>query len=265
MKFPAGPIVTTVGVASTAAAAIFFFRPDHSAPVSQKATVESDAAEIPPASEHIRAAPQSSVRSIIVDHGTLSLTLHEQLLGPVLDEISRKGHVSIYSQPAIDAGPATVELREVPLDRGLHELLKDYDVFSYSSAGNLRSVWIYEKNAGATLVPVPPESWASTTDIERRMNAGSPTERIGAVETLVARNGPDAIEVVNRALLDDDPEVRLRALDVGLLALEAIASGTPLDGPRDAETQQLIRRMMGDADADVRAKAAKILESRTVK
>jgi hypothetical protein len=216
----------------------------------------------------------------------LSLNLHEQSLGAVLVEISRKSHVRIFSSPAIDSRIVTLELRDMPLERGMRELLKDGDVFFYSSAGELRSAWVYEKGAGAELVPVPPENWASTADIERQMNSGSTAERISAIETLVARNGPGSTDLVGRALLDANAEVRLRALDVALsagvavsretlisltydssaavraLALEAIAGGTALGSAYEAETDDLLRRMTGDVDAEVRGKAAEALEVR---
>ena len=231
---------------------------------------------------------RSMLATAIGDHGLLSLDLHEQSLGTVLAGIARKSHMRIVSSPAIDSRFVTLQMRGVPLDSGLRQILKDCDVFFYSSAGELRSAWIYEKDAGAQLIPVPPENWASTSDIERQMNSGSPAERISAIETLVARNGPGSGDLVSRALLDENAEVRLRALDVALsagvgvsretltsltydgsaavraLALEAIASGTALGGTYEAETDDLLRRMSGDADLEVRSRAAETLESRHV-
>lgn len=279
-------VVGAIIVVALAAAGARYWRRADNPPAVPKEAVESPVRAAPPAAEAPHAPAVSSDRSILVENGALSLLLHDQPLGPVLAEISKKSRVNIYSVPAIDIRSVTIELRAVPIDRGLEELLKDCDVFLYNAAGQLRSVWVYEKNAGAQLVPVPPESWASTADVERQMNGGSPAERIAAIETLVARNGSSAGEVVNRALLDENAEVRLRALDVALsagvavsretlnsltydssapiraLALEGIANGTPLGGPREAETDQLIRRMMGDPDAEVRTKASELLDSR---
>ena len=221
-----------------------------------------------------------------VEKGLLTVKLTHQVLGPVLAEIADKGHLSIVSVPSVDARATSIELRGVPIELGLRELLKDYDVFFYDSAGTLRSVWVYEKDAGAAIVPAAPDNWASTADVVRQLSSGSPAERISAIETLVARNAPGSTDLVNRALLDDNAEVRERALDVGLsagvsisretlasltydssapvriLALEAIVAGTPLDGPDEAATEQLIRHMMTDPDTDVRAKASELLDNR---
>jgi hypothetical protein len=225
-------------------------------------------------------------RSIIVDNDTLSLVLHDQPLGPVLAEIARAAHVIVNASPEINARHVSIELQAVPLALGLQRLLGDSDVYFYSSAGRLRAVWIYDHGAGAALRPIPPESWASTADIERQLNDPSATQRMMAVQTLVARNGADAGDIVARALLDPDPEVRLRALDVALsagvaiprdtlvdltndayprirlLALETIVSATPLGGEREAEVDQLMQRMSGDTDPEVRARAAELLASR---
>ena len=249
-------------------------------------------APLPPSKVRDRASATSvegshfDETSIILEDGLLSVTLHEQRLGEVLAEIARKAAITIYTTPPIDAHLISMQIHALPFEQGLHRLLVDFDAFFYSTAGELRSVWVYEKHAGMELMPVSAQNWASTADFERNLISGSPAERIRAIETLVAREGPNAISAVNQALTDQEAEVRLRALDVALsagleiapdtltllttdsapsvraLALEAIASATPQDGPREAETQQLIRRMLGDADGQVRTRAQEILESR---
>jgi hypothetical protein len=285
-------VVTAVGIASVSEGVLYFSRVDYNASTASFATdkrSKSASRDTRVALDGTRGGAASSptaARSIIVERGLLSLTLRNQLLGPVLSEIAGKGHLNVVSLPVVDARRVSIELHGVRLELGLQELLKDFDVFFYDSAGALKSAWIYEKDSGSQLIPVPPENWASTADVLRQMSSGSPAERISAIETLVARNGPGSSDVVDRALLDDDAEVRQRALDVGLsagvsisretltsltydssapiriLALEAIAAGTPLDGPNESETDGLIRRMVTDSDAEVRAKAAELLDSR---
>ena len=286
MRLSRNVIATAIAITLPIAGIYLFLRSDNEPSVRATPAVHLPARAAPlPAEETHQAAP-SSARTILVENGMLSLALHDQPLGPVLVEISKKSRVNIFSLPAIDTHSVTIDMWNVPLDRGLQELLRNYDVFFYNSGGLLRSAWVYEREAGAQLVPVPPASWASTADVERQMRNGSPAERISAIETLVARDGPDAGNVVSRALLDENEDVRLRGLDVALsagvsvsretltsltydssapvrvLAMQAIASGTPLGDARDAETEQLLRRMMGDADSEVRAKASEILDSR---
>jgi hypothetical protein len=285
-------VVTIIGVAALSGGALYFLKaenpaPGHSTAILQPpAPVASRVSDGAAPSVATHASDQPSASLVLVENGMLSLVLHGQTLGPVLAQIAKQSHLSIVSAPAIDARPVTIELHGVPLERGLQELLEDCDVFYYNSGGSLQAAWIYPKGAGTQLVPVPPESWASTADVERQMDSGSAAERVTAIETLVARNGSTAGDAVNRALLDENAEVRLRALDVALsagvsvsretlttltydssppvraLALEAIASGTPVGGDREAETLQLVRRLTADPDPEVRAKAADILASR---
>lgn len=250
------------------------------APVPDVHDLPSGAAS-PPVSPGPRAA-----RSIVVENGMLSVSLNAQPLGPVLSEIAGKAHVNIVIVPTAETRPVTIELPAQPLEQGLRALLREWDVFFYDSAGALRSLWVYERDAGTNIVPVPPENWASTAEVMRQLNGGAPAERVSAIEAIVARNGPEAQEIVSRALFDASAEVRERALDAGLsagvpiaretltsltydgaspvrmLALEAIAAGTPINGPAEAETEDLIRRLQNDADAEVRTKATELLESR---
>ncbi len=287
MNFSRSAAAAAIGVALLAIGSLYvYFRADDRAPVRPAAAVESLVGSAPHPLAETRATPVVPASAVLIEDGLLSLNLHEQSLGAVLAEISKQSHVRIESSAPLDGRAVSFELRGVPLDRGLGELLKDYDVFFYSSGGDLRAAWIYERNAGAQLVPVPPENWASTADVERQLSSDSAADRISAIETLVGRNAAGAAELVSRALLDEDADVRLRALDVALsagvsvsretlisltydrsaavraLALESLASGTPLGGTYEAETDDMLRRMMTDADAEVRSKAAEILESR---
>ena len=282
-----GKIIAAVTVATLSMAGIlYFFRSSAPMPIQPAAVTRTPVGTASTPRAETRNAAPSSTSTILVENGMLTLDLHDQPLGPVLADISKRSRVRIETVPSIDGHLVSIEMRNMPLDRGLQELLRNYDLFLYRSEGVLRSAWVYEREAGAQLVPVPPESWASTADVERQMHNGSPAERISAIETLVGRNGPNSADVVNRALLDENDEVRLRGLDVALsagvavsretltsltydssapvraLALEAVANGTPLGDPREAETEQLIRRMMGDPDAEVRSKATEILDSR---
>jgi hypothetical protein len=230
------------------------------------------------------APPLKAPHRILLEQGLLSIDVEHQRLGTVLLEISRKSGVPIFTAPGIEDQPVTLRLRGAPLDAGLRQLLKDSDVFFYSSNGALRTVWVYEKGGGSELIPVPPASWASTAELERKLTSPYAADRILAIEAIVARNGPGALETVTRLLGDVNAEVRLRALDVGLsagvdlpretltaltsddspavrgLALEAIVNGTEPNSPRAAETAQLVRRMLGDPDAEVRARAQELID-----
>jgi hypothetical protein len=229
-------------------------------------------------------------RRVVFENGLLSLHLHEQRLGPVLVEISRKSAVPVFSAPEVDQRVVSLSLYNVPLEQGLRQLFADCDAFFYFSQGAadrgaLRTVWAYAPGGGRDLLPVPPETWASTQDFERKLTSTVPAERIQAIETIVARDGPASLDTVMRLLIDPTPEVRLRALDVALsasvplsddvvvtltsdaspevraLALEAIVSGTEPGSARVAETEPLLRRMLGDPDEQIRARAREVLDA----
>ena len=282
-----GKITVAVVVAALLAVALLYFcRSGNPLPKPTTGVTQLPIRTAVAPSAETRAAAPTSSRRILVESGMLTLELHDQALGAVLADIAKQSRVSITTLPAIDDRLVSIAMTNTPLDQGLAELLRNYDVFFYRSGGVLRSAWVYERDGGSQIVPVPPESWASTSDVERQMHNGSPAERISAIETLVGRNGPNSADAVNHALLDENADVRLRGLDVALsagvtvsretltsltydssapvraLALEAIASGTPMGDAREAETEQLLRRMMGDSDAEVRSKAAEILDSR---
>ena len=73
-------------------------------------------------------------------------------------------------------------------------------------------VWVYPRNAGRGLYPVPAEDWASTAEIDERLADPDPEERAWAIETLVERRGERAQDAVSKALGDDNEEVRTSAL-----------------------------------------------------
>ena len=274
----------TILILLSVAAARLFFHPQE-VPQSSRPHEPVGEAILPPPRTGPEPAPPVT-RAVVVDNGTLSLALHQQRLGPVLVEIAHRSGLTINSSPSVDARSVTIQFQRLPLREGLEKLLQNCDTFFYSTSGSLQSLWVYERGAGAELAPVPPERWASTADVERKLTDGSPSERVSAVQTLIARKGAGVDEILSRALLDENADVRLRALDVALsvgvnvsretlmaltydssapvraLALEAIAGSTAVGGPHEGETDEVFRRMLGDSDATVRSKASELLSSR---
>lgn len=141
-----------------------------------------------------------------------------QPLSKVLDEISRNARIAFVADQAIGKSLVSIEIRDVPLDQALRALLKDFDAFFYyhapanGAASALEAVWIYPKDRGQGLEPVPPEKWASTTELKGRLTSKDPTVRAQAIEALAARDRNGAADAVLKALHDSDEEVRTRAL-----------------------------------------------------
>lgn len=212
--------------------------------------------------------------------GRLQLDVRARPLGWVLDEISRRASLAVILAEDLRERPVSLQLRDVPLDEGLRELLKEYDVFLFYGAeekppSSLKAVWVYPRGAGRGLEPTPPEQWASTREIERRVADRDPSVRSRAVAALIERRSEGARDVVLKALKDEDDQVRTQALygavnsdlqlpsavlvealndssdDVRFLALEALA--------QSPQAGEIASRALLDPSPHVRAKAEEIL------
>jgi hypothetical protein len=114
------------------------------------------------------------------------------------------------------------------LEVGLQEILKNQDAFFlYGAQENnpenqqhrstsLRGVWVYPKGQGRRILPVGPEKWASTEELQRLAEDPDPEVRARAFETLVGRKGSRAPNVVFEALEDPNDRVRFRTLQAAL-------------------------------------------------
>src|SRR5215813_4492660 len=154
--------------------------------------------------------------SVSVKDGRLSLEAMDQPLGKVLEVIASRAHLALVTDDVLEQR-TTIRLADLPLEDALKELLSSYDVF-YFHAGRagqrseLQALWVYARGRGQGVQPVPPESWASTKEMERRLADPSAEVRAKAVETLIDRQGSAAAEAVVHALTDADVDVRTRAL-----------------------------------------------------
>ena len=226
-----------------------------------------------------RPAPDTSVR---VHNGLLTIAVRSRPLGSVLEDISRAGRVAIMLEDThVESALISLRAQEVPLDQGLLRILKGYDSFflyapDEKGAAVLKAVWVYPKGRGQGLAPLPPELWASTKDIEKRLDDTNADTRAKAIETLVSRKGTEALDAVVTALKDDHGHVRTQALygamaaglpvpvetlstlaltdpsaDVRFLALEALAS--------DPGAKALAEQALNDPSPHVQYKAKEIL------
>jgi hypothetical protein len=196
---------------------------------------------------------------VVVKDGRLTVSVDRVSAQWLLDEIARQASVRIENTTSFATHPVSIAFEDVALDEGLRRILVAFDAFFFYAASDkggarLETVWVYPKGHGATLAPVPPDQWASTSDLERALTDPDADVRSDAIDELVDRKGARAIDQVLQALHDPDESVRLRALDA--------AAGQGLELP-EAEVQTLV---LGDASADVRLAGLEILaESPKVK
>jgi hypothetical protein len=163
--------------------------------------------------------------SVDVQRGRVTASIQNSPLHEVLEELSGRTGVALVPGAGVEADQVSAELKDVPLDEGLRQLLKDYDAFFYYGAAgqntrtSLRAVWVYPRGAAATVRPVPPATWASTKDLETGLADRDPAIREQAYDALMSR--PDR-ESRNRVLLalrgatETDYELRQRLLSSAL-------------------------------------------------
>ncbi len=163
--------------------------------------------------------------SVKVTNGHLTANVQSRSLNWVLQQISAQGGISIDSKH-VERELVTADVRDLPLEEGLRRLLCAQDSFFFyggveespgsgteRSHPSLKAVWVYPKGEGHLASPVPPEQWASTSDLRKSLIASDPQERARAAEILIGRGGQQGLEVTFEALKDRDDQVRYRALD----------------------------------------------------
>ena len=202
-----------------------------------------------------RPATKAAPLVMISAEGRLSLRASRPLLSSVIREISSRLNLPIVVADALARERVTVQLSDVPLDDALKQLLAGYDAFYMYTAeetlpGRIAAIWVYRRGEGRDLMPVPPESWASTEEIEKRLDDPDPEVRIRALETLLERDGDGSLPAVLKSLADGEDPVRLATL------------GAAVDAGVEIPTARLTDLALGDPVAEIRFIALQELESR---
>ena len=135
----------------------------------------------------------------------LTVKAEDALLKDLMKEISRRAYIAIELGDGVAEHRISADFTDLPLEAGLRQVLAGHDVFSYHRGGRgLLTVWVYGKLEGRSLFPIPFETWASTADLQHRLDGVDATERVAALEELVARGGSLSEQEVTMALDDDD-------------------------------------------------------------
>jgi hypothetical protein len=236
------------------------------------------------------ARPQSQPPSraaapvIAVDKGRLTARVRDLALGTVLAEIAAQTPVALVAAPDIEQDPVSADLQAVALDRGLRDLLKEYDTFFFYGSGTnapaeLRGVWVYPKGTASMLQPVAPEAWASSHELKALLVQSNAIVREQTYEALMSRPDAESQDAVMQALrgaTEFDPELRQRLLSsaiskgvlfppdllpymavaddseaIRLMALDALAT--------EADMKHVFHAALSDPSESVRDRAAQIL------
>jgi hypothetical protein len=270
-----GSLVCAIAFVSIASTALISAQQPPQPQAGQQRTAENTARTRPP-------APIT-----LSDDGKLSVTVSRASLATVMKEISILADVPIVVSDTLGKDVVTFKGRDLPLDEGLKQLLAAYDVFflytapDHKTPGAIKSVWVYGRGDGWDLQPVPSAMWASTKELESRLEDPNPDIRSDTYEQLIERGGENALSTALKGLADPEESVRLRtlsaaidadfeipAVDLQALVLDAQAQSQSIrvlalqaiQGRPEAEATAL--SLVNDPDEVVRNEARRILASR---
>ncbi|NML14692.1 HEAT repeat domain-containing protein [Azohydromonas caseinilytica] len=238
-------------------------------------------------------------KAVGISDGLLSLSVKNQALGSVLNEIGRQSGIDFHVPGEIAAHPVSVSMRGMPVEQGLARVLAHYDSIYYfaarnSAARSLVSVWVYPQGQGFAA-----GSDNGHRDAGRRLDAelayrspirlatdADPAIRLQAISTLAegSEAGVDratARAALETALSDPDAQVRAQALS-GLVSNDSNAAfAYQIQGLRDAdpavrlmavetlaaegEGRALLQSALNDPDEAVRQAARLQLEPHSPK
>jgi hypothetical protein len=211
------PISLAFGVAAGAGAALFlrlettpFLSPAPDADAAGDHVQASSPKD--PAANRI-SLPNGVRFQVRFEDDLLTVKADDALLQDLMKEISRRAYIAIELGDGVAEHRVSAEFTGQPLEAGLRQILAGYDVFTYHRGGRgLLTLWIYGKLEGRSLYPIPFETWASTADLQQRLDDVDARERVAALEALVERGGAISRAEVIKALDDDDEGVRTMAL-----------------------------------------------------
>ena len=223
--------------------------------------------------------------SMVVEKGLVTASIQNRPLSIVLQWLVSERQVALTIAPDIAADNVSAEMKRVPLDEALRNILAKYDAFYYYGAGadhppGLRAVWVYAKGTASALKPIPPEVWASQKDLLTSIEDRDLVVRERAYEALILRpdtRSRDLVFAALRGFREKDEGLRQRLLaravsngmaipqevltdiartdsseQMRLIALDAL--------PRESsEMKAVAEAALSDASDSVRARAKDIL------
>jgi|SRR5579864_1088397 len=249
---------------------------------AQQGTGPSDAKSSSP-KQPSATSERSAERSLVsFKDGRLSVAVQGRSLERLASEISNGSGVPILVDSALAKALVTANLQNLPLDEGLRQILKNYDAFFFygideDGPASLKVVWVYPKGNGRGMAPVPPEKWASTKELEKRLSDSNPEVRARAIEALIERKRGQAADAVAQALKDSDNQVRTQALyraaqsgvDIPVNTVRSLALNDPSADVRFLALQSMANNpgvravaewLLNDPSEPVRLEAQEILQ-----
>lgn len=146
------------------------------------------------------------------EKGLLSITAKDAVLTEVLAQVSNKVDIPIAAEAIESNQRVTLTVHNVTVDTGLKELIAGYDYFFLYDGRNerLKATWIYPAGTGQTVA-------LSNSDPQQELGeddlySSDPVSRVLALQQHAASGNKGAINQLNDALSDTDPNVRVTAI-----------------------------------------------------
>ncbi len=255
-------------------------------------------AKTPSPSKKINTQTQSAT-GVWVHQGRLTVRVQNDSLASVLDRIAQGGGVTILYADSLQTEYISAEIKDQPFDEGLRTLLVGYDSLFFveatvKEAGNknknghvtsFKKVWVYPKGQGEAFMPVSGGQQINSEPIDQKSADQEPLTRAETVEQLVMQADPRALDAVQTALTDWNPQVREQVLiaavnggivlpqetilrlvqydgspQIRAIALDLISGGgyTDENGLIRIDMRSAVQGALNDRDPEVRARAEQI-------
>jgi hypothetical protein len=160
----------------------------------------------------------------------LSVHVAQMPLGEVIDEIGRQSGAQIVGRPREDQ-PVTAQFRRLPLGEGLQRLLGAQNfLLRYGDGGRLRSIVLLggpEPPHTATATPGPPTAPsppAQPQNIMTMFQNHPPLPVSGRLAKALGTNAATFPQLLDTAIHNDDPGLRVEAMRTWLNGLESDAA-----------------------------------------
>ncbi len=222
-----------------------------------------------------------SISEVYFANGLLTINITNEPLSNVLEQISSKTGITISTEAIEPNHNVSVTVENASIEAVLAELLTAYDYFFLykGKRKELQATWIYPSGIGETIsLNFPEESKKINNDDFYSSNSSS---KVLAIQ-LSASNYQNENNLVNEALVDEDPDIRTTAIlsaqenDISLpkdiliemakkdtsplvrsAALNALAMNTELS---DEEIIDLAEAALKDPDEAIREEAEAIID-----
>ena len=121
----------------------------------------------------IRKLQSSRELSVAVQRGRLTASIENSPIHSVLEELSSRTQIALVAGSGLEGDHVSAELKDVPVDEGLRDLLKNHDAFFYyGAAGENTKAVCYARSGYIPRVRGQPSgqcrrsAWAGTKDLQ---------------------------------------------------------------------------------------------------